>query len=405
MKGQGRTNTASGSQLRWGRVLVAAQLALSLPLLVGSGLLLRTLVNLQNVDLGYAEEKLLVARVDAEAGGYTPASRLTLFNTIASDIRHIPGVGAVSYSENGLFSGSDSADEIEVEGYVRKGKDNGARWDQVGPDYFSVTGIPILLGREVKEQDTQISLKICIINEAFAKKFFDGRSPIGNHITTIYGDTRNVHQIAGVVKDARTHSLRRAVDARYFVPVTQPLGDFRNAVFTVRATGDPAGIASAVRQTIQRIDGTLPVTQLGTVEQRLSYRMAQDRTLARLAVAFGLVALLLSAIGLYGVLSYSVERRRPEIGIRMALGAEPLRVVRMIVGETGWLVAGGLLVGAGLAVAATRLIQSQLFGLTAQDPATMGAAILILLVVALGASFLPANRAARIDPIRALRHD
>ncbi len=406
LKGEGRSSTSSSSQLRWGRMLVAGQLALSLPLLVGAGLLVRTLYNLQHVDLGYAGERLLVLRVDAQTGGYQQARRPQLFDKLAEQIRLVPRVQAVSYSENGLFSGSDSGDEIEVEGYKRKGKnDQGSRWDQVGPGYFSTVGVPLIAGREINETDQETSLKVCVINEAFAKLFFEGRNPLGMHITTIFGDTKTTHEVVGITRNIRTHRIRGEVDPRYFVPLKQPLGDAPQIVFTIRTTGDPDQVLSSARQAINRIDGTLPITQAGSLELRLSQRMAQDRILARLAAAFGLMALALAAVGLYGVLSYGVERRRAEIGIRMALGAEPGRVIGMILRETSWLVVGGLVVGSGLAVAASRLITSQLFGLAPHDPLTLSLAVTVLLLVTFGAAYLPARRAARLDPAIALRQD
>jgi hypothetical protein len=296
---------------------------------------------------------------------------------LQDELRRIPGLRAVSYSENGLFTGHDSGDEIEVEGYIRKGKDDrGSRWDQVGPGYFSTVGIPILMGREIKESDQSGAPYVCVINEAFAKRFFEGRNPIGMRITTVYGDKRTSHYVVGVAKDARTHRIRGDVPPRYFVPVTQPLAEFDGVVFALRAPGDVASILAAIPKAFHRVDPSLPALSAQLVEERIASRTAQDRIMARLALAFGLVALALVAIGLYGVLAYSVARRQSEIGIRMALGARPGQVIGMILRETGAIILIGLLAGAGLSVAATRLIASQLYGLAPHDPAQSDGGIL-----------------------------
>jgi len=406
LKSQGRSMTGSTGQLRWGRLLVAAQLALSLPLLVGSGLLLRTLHNLQNANLGYSADRLLVVRVDAQTAGYEAQRVPPLIRQLLDQIVRVPGVRAASYSDNGLFSGRDSADEIEVEGYVRTGdKDKGSRWDQIGPGYFTTLGVPMLMGRDINEGDQPSSTKVCVINEAFARKFFAGRNPIGMRITNVYADNRVVYYIVGVAKDSRSHSLRRDVDPRYYVAATQPLSELDGAVFIVRTSTDTGPVLKGIQQVIRSIDPTIPILHATTVEDRLKLRLAQDRIITQLAAAFGLVALLLSAVGLYGVLAYGVVRRRSEIGIRIAMGAQPRRVVKMILGETWTMVIAGLVFGGALAYGASRLIASQLYGLAPYDPATLTTAVAVLALVALLAAYLPARRASRLDPMVALRQE
>ncbi len=405
LKGQTRNSSASTGQLRWGRALVAVQLALSLPLLFGAGLLLRTLLNLQSVDLGYAREGLVIARVDARSAGYEEARREPLFRGLREELLRIPGVAAATYSENGLFGGTDSGDRIEVDGYsAPDGKPYGSRWDQVGPRYFSTIGVPLAAGRDIDENDRATSPRVCVINEAFARKFFRNRNPLGQFVTTIYGDRRLRHQVVGIAKDFRTHSLRAETPTRHFVPLTQPLGEYSAAVFSVRVAGDSGRAIAAIRAAMQRLDPAMPLT-VQRLDDRLSLRVAQDRVMARLGAAFAAVALLLAAIGLYGVLSYNVVRRQREIGIRIAVGAEPARVVRMVLRETGVLVAAGLAAGAGLAWAVGQLIASQLHGLAPHDPLTLGAALVLLLGVAGSAAYLPARRAARLDPMVALRQE
>jgi hypothetical protein len=265
--------------------------------------------------------------------------------------------------------------------------------------------MPIRLGREIVASDEAGSPQVCVINEAFAKLFFAGRNPLGMRITTVYGDRRLTHQVVGVAADARTHRLRGEVSRRYFVPVTQPLGEFDSVVFEIRTAGDPGAAIAVVRKTILARDASLGIVDAGTIDERLASRTAQDRLMARLSLAFGLVALALAAIGLYGVLSYGVARRQGEIGIRIALGAPPARVVRMILRETGLLLGVGLTLGVCLALAAARLIASQLYGLAPSDPATLAAAVALLAGVALAAAYLPANRASRVDPLTTLRQE
>lgn len=408
-KGQGRQATGSGAQLRWGRILVGAQLALSLPLLMGAGLLVRTLSNLRAVDLGYPAGSVLLAQIDAHSAGYTDAARqLRLFEEAAASIRRAPGVSAVSYSENGLFSGRDSADEIDVEGFTPRGdSDRGSRWDQVGPLYFTTLGVPLLAGRDILDTDQAGSAKVCVVNESFAKRFFAGRNPLGRRITTTYGDTRRTHYVVGVARNTRTHRIKGDVPPRYFVPLTQPLGDLHRVVFEIRSSGAAGGgqTLAGIRQAVQRVDPALTVTQLGPVEARVERLLAQERVMVQLAGAFGLVALLLAAVGLYGVLSYNVTRRRAEIGIRVALGAAPGRVTAMILRETGWLVGGGLAVGAAFALGAARLMSSLLYGMAPHDLATLAASAALLVTIAALAAFLPARRAARLDPVASLRQE
>lgn len=406
LKGQGRNSTSTGSQLRWGRLLVALQIALSIPLLVGAGLLIRTLNNLQHADLGYSRESLLVVRIDAQSAGYEPERREPLFRELLEQVRRVPGVQSASYSENGLFTGTDSGDRVEVEGYSPKGdNDQGSSWDQVGPRYFTTLGVPILMGRDILESDHAGSLKVCVINEAFARKFFIGRNPLGMHITSVFADVRKTHQVVGVVRDFRTHGLREPVADRYFVPAGQPLGDMAGTVFEVRVSGSPARALASIRRAIRQADESIPILQAQTMDDRLNARLAQDRILARLTAAFGLASLALAALGLYGVLSYAVARRRNEIGVRIALGAEPRRVVGLILRDSSGVVVAGLVAGAGLAFAASRLLRSLLYGLEPNDPLTLLLALGTLSTAAAVAALLPALRASRQDPMLALREE
>ncbi len=406
LKDQGRASTASAGQMRWSRLLVAGQIGLSLPLLVGAGMLLQTFHNLSRIDLGYARDKLVVMRLDAQSAGYAPDRRADVFRSVLDEIRRTAGVQAATFSENGLFSGTDSGDQISVEGYTPKGRrDRGSAWDQVGPDYFSVLRVPLLQGRDIGESDRAGGLPVCVINEAFAKLFFENRNPIGMHITTEYGDSRKRHQIVGVARDTRTHRIRGEVNPRYFVPITQPLAESGSVVYEVRTAGETGPVLEALRRAVDRVDTNLNILSVRGFEENISGRLAQDRIMAKLAVVLGAIAMLLAAIGLYGVLSHGVAHRRGELGIRAALGASAGQVIRMILRETSALVALGLAAGLALAAGAARLLASQLYGVTPFDATTYAAAGAVLVAVALLAAWLPARRAARVDPMVALRQE
>lgn len=406
LREEGRGIVGSASWLRVGKLIVVGQLALSLPLLVGAGLLVRTLVNLQHIDVGYAKDDLLTVRIDAQPAGYDPVRQTIAFEQLLSRIRAIPGVRAATYSNNGLFGGSDNGDEISVEGYTPTGGgDRGSRYDAVGPQYFSALGIPVLLGREITEQDRAGGPTVCVINETFAKRFFAGRHPIGLHVTQQYAELRHTYEVVGVVRDSRQNRLRGEIEHRFYTPATQPAATISGVTFIVRPHGDVASVLAGVRRVVREAEPDMPIMRAATVTEALDGRIVQDRLLARLSIAFAAVAVVLSAIGLYGVLSYGVTRRTNEIGIRKALGAQPAALVGMILRESGWLLVVGIVAGTAAAAAAIRLITSRLYGLSPTDPVTFACAIAGLALVGTLAAWIPAYRASRVDPLVALRHD
>jgi predicted permease len=387
-------------------VLVSLQLALSLPLLVGAGLLARTAYNLQRADLGFPSERLLLVRVDLREAAPDSARRRRVRRELLEQLQAIPGVRAVSFSHLGVFSGGNSAETVEVEGYSAKGDhDRASALDVVGADYFSTLGVPIHLGREILESDRDGSPRVCVINEAFAKRFFDGRNPIGMRLTSVDEDQRTTCQVVGVAGNARTQGLRGEVEPRYFVPAAQPQPRADSPTFLIRTATEAGPVMAAARKAIERVDSALPILSAESIEDRMAPLTAQDRTTAKLAVVFGCVALTLAAIGLYGVLSHGTARRTGEIAVRIALGARPGRVIAMVLRETAGLVGAGLVLGGALAYAGSRLIDSQLFGVAAHDPLTLGLATGMMLLVALSAAYLPARRASRLDPMAALRQE
>jgi predicted permease len=406
LKETGRGVTHSGGRLSFARLLVALQVALSLLLVVGAGLFLRTLWNLQSVNLGYAKEKLLLVGVDGASTGLQDIALANLYQNIADRLRVLPGVRGATYSGNGLFTGTESGTEIEVEGFKpQNDRDRSALFDQVGPGYFSTIGVPLLLGREIGDQDTPAAPKICVVNEAFAQHFFPGRSPIGRHITQVFGDLRGTMEIVGIARNIRDHNLREEVKPRFYVPLGQEMGGPEgHANFELRTSGDPEKMLEAARKAVQEVNSDIPVRAL-ILSENLEALNWQPRMIARLCTIFGIIALLLAAIGLYGVLSYGVARRTNEIGIRMALGAGRSRVVAMILRETSVIIAVGMVAGVAAAAATTRLVATKLYGLSALDPMTIVAAAFVLAAVSLAAGYIPAARAARVNPVKALRHE
>jgi len=402
----GRGVAGSATWQRIGKAVVIGQLALSLPLLVGAGLLVRTLVNLQHIDVGYSKDALITARIDATPAGYDPARQTLAFDQLLERVRALPGVRAATYSNNGLFSGADNGDQIIVEGYTPTGRgDGGSRYDAVAPRYFSTLGIPILLGREISDADHAGGRSVIVINETFARRFFKDRNPIGMHVTQQYADQRHTYEVVGVVRDSRQGRLRGEVEHRFYTAITDPSARITTVTFMVRTTGDRPGMIETLRRTLREGEPNMRVVRATTVSDAIDLRIGQDRVLAQLSIVFGVVAVLLAAVGLYGVLSHGVSRRTNEIGIRKALGAQHGTLIAMVLRETGGLLLVGMIAGAAVSFAAVRLITSRLYGLSPSDPTTMTTAAVGLIVVAGLATWMPAYRASRVDPVVALRQE
>jgi predicted permease len=403
---EGRGIAGSAAWLRIGKTVVVAQLALSVPLLIGAGLLVRTLFNLQQTDLGYQRDGLATVRVDAQTAGYEPVRQAAAFGDMLARIRELPTVRAATYSNNGLFQGTDNGDRIAVEGYTPTGGgDEGSAYDAVGPAYFSTLGIPVVLGREIGEQDLAAGRRVAVINERFAARFFANRNPLGLHITTMYADERRTYEIIGVVRNSRQNQLRGEIEHRFYTPITGAAAEVNTVTFLIQPRGEDAPVLADVRAALQRTEPNMPITRARTVNAAVSARVVQDRLLAQLSAAFGIVAALLSAIGLYGVLSYGIARRTNEIAVRKALGAQHGTLMRMIGRETAWLLLLGMISGTALSIVVIRLITARLHGLSPGDPITFAGALAGLALIAALATWLPAYRASRVDALVALRYD
>jgi predicted permease len=402
---EARGSVASTSRTRLARALIVSQVVLSLVLLIGAGLFLRTLVNLSNVDTGFNKENVLLFGIDPPAVGYKEDLRLVgLYQQIDQRVSTLPGVRADSISFF-TFDQGEWTDSVCVIGRTPTPQDDMmVTHNVVGPGYFATMGIPLLLGRAFGQRDTGASPKVAVINETFAKWYLPGGSPIGKHFG-LGTDPKHSNdiEVVGVVKDAKYQNLgERPFPAAYY-PYTQRVQYLND--FEVRFTGKPEVVIAEVRQAAAQIDHSLPVAYSGTLAEQVNRSLGNQSLIAQLSTFFGLLAALLACIGIYGLAAYAVTRRTNEIGIRMALGAEASGVLWMVMRESLTLAALGVAIGIPVSLAAARLIESVLYGLKATDPATIALAALVMIAVAALAAYLPARRASKVDPMVALRYE
>jgi predicted permease len=392
----------SGGRLRRG--LVIAQVALSLLLLVGAGLFARSLHNLRALDPGFQADRLVAFSVDPALSGYDEARVQSFAVRVQEELRALPGVKNAAPSTGRLMSNSAWRRTVKVEGKERRdGEDWSPQNSLVGPGFFDTVGFTLVAGRDFAPSDTATSPKVAIVNEAFARFFYDGANPVGRRFG--FGrDEGYAIEIVGLVKDAKVNNLRDEVPRYVYVPLAQQDG-ISGYSFYVRTAMPEAAVIPAIRQTMGRVDAQIPVYDFSTMEEQIGESLFAERMVAALSAAFGLLATLLAAVGLYGVMSYSVSRRTREIGIRLALGAPRERVLGMVLREVGTLGAWGLGLGLPLALGLARLVAAQLFGLPPHDPLTLGSATVLLAAVTLLAGLVPARRAMRVDPMLALRYE
>jgi len=402
-EGRGAISVASRTPLA--RALIVSQVALSLVLLIGAGLFLRTLVNLAHVDTGFNKENVLLFGIDQPSVGYKEDLRVvSLYQQIEQRVSALPGVRAASISFFS-FNQGEWTDPVSVIGRTPTPEDDMAvTHNVVGTGYFATMGIPLLLGRVFGPQDTGASPKVAVINETFARRYLPGGSPVGRHFGL--GDDlkhSNDIEVVGVVKDAKYEGLRdRPFPAAYY-PYTQRVQYLFD--FEVRYTGKAEAIISEVRQAVGQVDRSLPLSYQGTLVEQVNRSIAGQALIARLSTFFGLLAAFLACIGIYGLMSYGVTRRTNEIGIRMALGADNSSVLWMVIRESLLMVAVGVAIGIPAALAAARLVSSVLYGLKTSDPITIAASASVMIAVAALAGYLPARRAAKVDPLVALRYE
>ena len=406
LKDQGSTTSAGPAHVRFRKFLVAGQVAFTLLLLTGGALFSRTLWNLRQQNLGLSTENLISFSISPQLSGYNDVKTIALIDQLRERLAALPGVQGVGSSQIAVLTGTDMGANITVEG--RPDLDNDDRhvnFDAVSPNYFSTMRIPLVSGREFNAQDSASNTKVAIINEAMEKEFFPNRNPIGVHFAIGGGDeVKPDTEIVGVVKDAKESRVRNAIRPFFYKPYSQ-FGKLMGMTFYLRTQQDPLLMAKAMRETVQGIDANLPVYSLKTVQTVVDEDLFAERVIAGLSAAFGGLAALLAALGIYGVLAYLVVQRTREIGIRVALGAAASHVRALVFKEVGWMVLVGAIVGLSLAYGLARLSESLLYGVHAGDLPVYAASFGIICLVAFAACYIPSRRATRIDPIVALRYE
>jgi putative ABC transport system permease protein len=403
-----------GTKLGLGKVLVITQVALSLLLVVGAGLMLSTFWKLISIDAGFARDQVLLVSADLRSGNYPRERWSAVYQEILDRLRAIPGLHSASVSSITPVCHCRWAGEVEVKGYTPKSRDDGmASFNDVSDGYFETLGTSIVAGRDFNGHDTSTSLKVAIVSKSFAQKYFGAANPLGQYFRIREGRgsqyawsiTGGVVEIVGIVQDAKYGSLREDASPMVFIPWSQGGVPGPLTSFELRASGGaPTALISGVKSTIAGINRDVSI-EFKTLSAKADDSIEREKVLATLSGFFGGLALLLAMIGLYGVMSYNVTRRRNEIGIRMALGAEPVRVLLMVMGEVTLLIGVGLTVGLCAALSTTRLVASFLYGLTPNDPLTLSLAFALLTGVALLAGYFPARRASRLEPLTALREE
>jgi len=403
-----RANTGQSgarSAVRFRTTLVTVQMGLAMTLLIMASLFVKSLVNVSREDLGIRIENVVTFGVSPMLNGYSRPRAMALFNQLEDELAALPGVAGVTASMVPVLSGSSWANDVSVEGFQRTpDTDANSRLNEVGPGFFRTMGVTLLAGREFTASDIVGTPKVAIVNEAFARKFNLGRAPVGKLMAVGGSDQPLDMEIVGFVKDAKNSDVKDPVPPLYFRPYRQDstLGFIQ---FYVRGSADPALLLRSIPSVVKRIDATLPLEELKTLPQQVKENVFLDRMISTLSAAFAVLATLLAAIGLYGVLAYTVAQRTREIGVRMALGANAGRVRAMVLKQVGIIAAIGGVLGILAAIGLSRVAGTLLFGLQGNDPVAMAAAAVLLGLVALAAGGIPAMKAARVDPMQALRYE
>jgi predicted permease len=393
-----------GSRFGLGKALVVLQVALSMVLVVAAGLMLTTFFRLEKLDPGFDRERVLLVAVDLRNGNYPTEQRGPVFQRMLDRMRGVPGVRYAAGASITPISGSWWDEELEIEGYTGKGAD--VYFNQVTDGYFETLGAKVIAGRDFNAHDTPQAPRVALVNQMFAKKYFAGSSPMGKRYRAVEGNTMGPWtEIIGIVSDSKYGTIRDEAPPTAYLAMSQETKPLtaRNYVLNI-ASGAPAGAISAVKSAMAEVNPNITL-EFATLATQVDESLNKERLLATLSGFFGGLALLLATIGLYGVMSYNVARRRNEIGIRMALGAEQARVLRMVLREVLVLILCGLAVGLAATLATTRFVESFLYGMKPNDPLTLGIAAGTLALVAMVAGFLPARRASRLDPMTALREE
>jgi len=411
-----QSRRTAGAVSRLSKGLIVAQVALSLLLLVGAGLFIRTLYNLQCVNLGFNQENLLLFRLQPRQGGYKDERLLQFYQQLFARLDNLPGVRAATFGRVPLIAHDNSFADILLPGETEQTAAEHNTTRQIAREnYFATMEIPLLRGRGFTAQDNQRAPKVAIVNQTFARKFFPDDDVLGKRVTVIY--TKREVEIVGVVADTKYESQREEIKPLLYTPWRQEGTMIGGMYFALRTAGEPTALAGTVRQVVRELDSNLPVTEVGTQTARAQATIGQERLSAWLLSFFGGLALVLAAIGLAGVLAWSISQRTNEIGIRMALGAQIADVLRLVVWQGMKLVLLGLVVGAAGGYVLQRMLAgksfaaasweaqmaNQLYGVTVTDLMTSIVIALLLILVGLLACWIPARRATKVDPMVALR--
>ena len=408
LKNQAGQPSGAKGAARARMLLATSQIALAMLLLASSGFFVKSLLNVSRLDLGFTIDHVVTFGLSPDLNGYSVDRTRQFFQRLEDELRAAPGVTAVTMSNVPLLAGTNRSRGVAVQGFkAGPDTDSGSRYNRVGPGYFSALGIPLIAGREFTDADTVNSARVALVNQTFARKFGLGNDAVGKSMGWAPGEgyrSRLDTTIVGVVEDAKYSEVKQTVPPQFFVPYRQDDGLGGMHVY-VRTSGDIAQAASAITAVVKRLDPNLPIEALETLPEQVRNNTYLDRMVTTLSAAFALLATLLAAIGLYGVLAYTVAQRTREIGLRMALGAAPGRVRGMVLRQVAIMTTVGALVGLAGAVAVGKAAQSILFQMTGADPAVLALSAAALALVALCAGFIPAHRASRVDPMRALKYE
>jgi predicted permease len=400
-----RNTTGSGALLSFRRVVVCLQIGLSVVLIVGAGLFVRTMQKLRSIDVGFNTTHLIGFGINPQMAGYVPAAVPGIEQQVLETLRALPGVLSVAATDQPELTGDDHGGNITLQGYTPAPDENiDVEKSAISEDYFASLEVPLLAGRYFNSSDDGTHPLVAIVNQAFAKKFCrDAESCLGKRIADGGGDKVKLDtEIVGVVRDIKHTGLREPVVETCFRPLRQqtPSG---GTFFYLRTYADPEQSLSLVRQGMHQLDAKLALYKLGTMDAQIEEDLSNDRLVLLLAVSFGVLAALLSGVGIYGVLAYSTTQRTREIGIRIALGSSRLAISRIILADVLLLAGLGIVVALPVAYGLTRLIKSELFGVSPADPMSLVSAVVLVTLVAIIAALIPAQRAATIDPTKALR--
>jgi predicted permease len=403
LKGTG--NTTVGRNTRWlGKGLVITQISLSVVLLIGAGLFVRTLVNLSRTTLGFRSDRLLLFELDPPRTRYSDTQMTMLYRQLEEKIAAIPGVRSVSLSNIAIIGDGYSGTTFHLPGRSAQSNQERVQINSVGTDFFRTMGIPLLQGRAFTEHDTSSAPTVAVVNQALARRFFPRENPVGQIFEAGSDDANGPIQIIGIAADTRYADLRAETPPIFYIPYQQQ-PNAGHMVVEVHTATAPGTVLSQVRASVEVLDRELPMINVRTMTDQLTASLSAERIFANLTAGFGLLALVLAGIGIYGIMTYTVSRRNQEIGLRMALGEQPASVVWMVLREALGMLAIGLVAGIGCSLALSRFVAAQLFGLRAVDTWTYVAAIALLSAVAVVSSFLPARRASAIDPLTTLRYE